>query len=156
MKQDQQPLAGISQCHEVMIQYKRPLFDTLKRISSSETAVTILKEFLGDQSLDYKEFFWVMLLSNANQVLGISTIGVGSTRAVGVNIREILQLALLSNATGVVVAHNHTGGTLHPSEADKECTLKIKGALHLVDITLLDHLILTTEGYYSFSDEKEL
>ncbi len=156
MKQDQQKRAKATQCHEVTIHYKRPLFDNQKRISSSETAVAILREFIGNHSLDYKEFFWVLLLSNANQVLGISTIGVGSTRAVGVNIREILQLALLSNATGVVVAHNHTGGTLTPSDADKECTRKIKGALGLVDINLLDHLILTTEGYYSFSDDQEL
>lgn len=156
MKRDQKNQKKLSKCHEVMIYYKRPLFDQKKRINSSETVVAVLREFVGDTSLDYKEFFWVILLSNANQVLAISTIGVGSTRAVGVNIREILQLALLSNATGVVVAHNHTSGTLKPSEADRECTLKIKGALGLVDINLLDHLILTTEGYYSFSDEKEL
>lgn len=156
MKQDLKKRRKTLQCHEVTIHYKRPLFDQEKRISSSETGEAILRDFIGDDSLDYKEFFWVLLLSNANQVLGICTTGMGSTRAVGVNIREIVQLALLSNATAVVVAHNHTGGTLAPSDADKECTRKIKNALGLVDIHLLDHLILTSEGYYSFSDEKLL
>lgn len=156
MKQDQQAGDKHFICHEVSIIYHRPLFDNSKRISSSETVIAILRDYLGNLSLDYKEYFWVLLLSRANQVLGISTTGVGNTTSVGVNIREIVQLALLSNATAVVVAHNHTGGTLTPSEADKNCTEKIKAALNLVDIKLLDHLILTSEGYYSFSDEKEL
>ena len=68
------------------------------------------------------------------------------------NVKEIYQLALLSNASAVVVAHNHPSGKLKPSTADKDLTQKLKEAFKLLDITLLDHLILTSEGFSSFSD----
>mgnify|MGYP000619166385 FL=1 len=107
---------------------------------------------MDNNRIDYKEFFWVLLLTNANQVLGVSEISVGSTTGVSVNIKEIYQLALLSNASAVIVAHNHPSGKLTPSTADKNITEKLQKALKLLDIILLDHLILTSEGFVSFSD----
>lgn len=65
----------------------------------------------------------------------------------------ILQGALLTNATWVILAHNHPSGNLKPTEPDKFITEKIKKALTVMDLNLLDHLIVTMESYFSFADE---
>ena len=145
-------LSGISTFNEVQIHYERPIFNTKRVVKCSEDSERILRDFLDNKRIDYKEFFWVLLLTNANQILGISEIGIGNTTGVTVNVKEIYQLALLSNASAVVVAHNHPSGKLKPSTADKDLTQKLKEAFKLLDITLLDHLILTSEGFSSFSD----
>ncbi|WP_292942880.1 JAB domain-containing protein [Olleya sp. UBA1516] len=142
----------IIKCHEVQIHYKRPFFNIIKKVSSSEDSEKLLRSFIDIERIDYKEFFWVLLLTNANQVIGVSEIAVGNTSGVMVNIKEIYQLALLANASAIIVAHNHPSGKLTPSEADKRLTQKLSNASKLLDITLLDHLILTSEGFVSFSD----
>lgn len=145
-------LSEISTFNEVQIHYERPIFNTNRVVKCSEDSERILREFLDHKRIDYKEFFWVLLLTNANQVLGISEIGIGNTTGVAVNSKELYQLALLSNASAIVVAHNHPSGKLTPSTADKNLTQRLKEAFKLLDITLLDHLILTSEGFVSFSD----
>lgn len=142
----------IYKCHEIEIHYKRPVFDSGQKVSSSDDSEKILRSFIDARRIDYKEFFWVLLLTNANQVVGISEISVGNTTGVSVNIKEIYQLALLANAPAIIVAHNHPSGKLSPSESDKRLTKKLSEASKLLDITLLDHLILTSEGFVSFSD----
>ncbi|WP_299884389.1 RadC family protein [uncultured Lacinutrix sp.] len=139
-------------CHEVQIHYKRPLFDTEKKIKSSTDTESILRDFIDTKRIDHKEFFWVILLTNASQVINISEIGVGSSNGVSVNVKEICQLALLSNAMRIIIAHNHPSGTLEPSQADRQLTQKLKQTLNLLDIELLDHLIITSESYISFVD----
>ena len=138
--------------NEVQIHYQRPIYDTNLTVKCSEDSERILREFLDNKRIDYKEFFWVLLLTNANQVLGISEIGIGNTTGVTVNLKEIYQLALLANASAIVVAHNHPSGKLVASISDKKLTTKLKEALKLLDITLLDHLILTSESFISFSN----
>lgn len=152
MKQKNQTKSDASICHEVQIHYKRPLFDAERNIKSSIDMEAILRDFIDAKRIDHKEFFWIVLLSNANQVLGLSEIGVGSSNVVAINIKEICQLALLANATRVIACHNHTSGRLVPSEADRQLTKKLTKALKLLDIELLDHLIITSEGYASFVD----
>lgn len=144
--------SAIAKCHEVQIHYKRPLFNLDNKVSSSEDSERILRAFIDSKRIDYKEFFWVMLLTNANQIVGISEISVGNTTGVSVNVKEIYQLALLKNASAIIVAHNHPAGKLSPSETDRKLTKKLTDASQLLDITLLDHLILTSEGFVSFSD----
>lgn len=138
--------------NEVQIHYKRPIYDTNCKVASSEDSERILRAFIDPKRIDYKEFFWVLLLTNANQVIGISEIAVGNTTGVSVNIKEIYQLALLANAPAIIVAHNHPSGKLKPSEADKRLTKRLSNASKLLDILLLDHIILTSEGFVSFSD----
>jgi DNA repair protein RadC len=64
----------------------------------------------------------------------------------------ILQLALMSNATSIILSHNHPSGTLKPSQGDKDITEKIRDACKYHDFSLLDHIIVTSEGYFSFSE----
>ncbi len=142
------------QQHEVEIHYKRPVLNDNLKIKSSEDSVRLLRQFIDTKRIDYKEFFWVLLLNNSNQLLGISEIAVGSTNGVTVNIKEVFQLALLTNATCIIVAHNHPSGKLKASEADKRITQKLMKASKLLDLTFLDHLIITSEDFMSYSDSK--
>jgi len=69
------------------------------------------------------------------------------------DVRLILSVALKTLASGLILAHNHPSGNLKPSEADKQITSKIRQAAKLLDIELLDHIIISSEGYYSFTDD---
>ncbi len=143
----------IHMVHEVSIVYKRPLYDEQMKITKSSDAANIFRKIIDEHRIDYKEIFCVMLLSRANQVLGVSEIGSGSTAGVVMNSIELFQLAILSNASGIIICHNHPSGNLNPSEQDIEYTRKLKEAAKLLDISLLDHVIISSEGHYSFSDE---
>ena len=136
----------------IEIHYKRPLFESMRWITRANDASDMLREFACNNRIDLKEFFWVILLNHANRVLGISEIAVGTTSGVLVSIKEICQLALLTSSTQIVVAHNHPSGRLAASKNDLEMTFKIKEALRLFDIRLLDHIIITSESFLSFSN----
>lgn len=73
-----------------------------------------------------------------------------------VDIRMVLKEALLANATNIALAHNHPSGNLRPSREDDRLTDKVKQAAKLLDITLIDHVIVTNDGYYSYQDEGRL
>jgi DNA repair protein RadC len=92
----------------------------------------------------------VLLLNRANRVLGCLKLSKGGLTGTVVDLRILLK----AMASGIIIAHNHPSGNLKPSDADRELTSQIKQAGKLLDITLLDHLILGTEGdYVSFADE---
>ncbi|MCK8479035.1 JAB domain-containing protein [Psychroserpens algicola] len=145
-------VAHIMGCHEIEICYKRPLFNKMTLIKSSEDADNVLREFVNLKRIDLKEFYWVMLLSQSNRVLGISEIGSGTITGVATNLKEVYQLVLMTNSSALIVCHNHPSGNLKPSQSDKEVTEKLQKLADLIDVTLLDHLIITSEGYFSFSD----
>ena len=149
----QLPSTAVFSSSEIQIHYKRPLYDSMSYITHAGDADRILKTFIDMHRIDLKEFFWVVLLNQANRVLGISEIAMGTTSGVLVNVKEICQLALLTCATHLIVCHNHPSGNLSASVSDKEMTTKIKEALTLFDITLLDHIIITSESFYSFANE---
>lgn len=140
-------------CSEVEIHYKRPLFSEMKTIATAQDVNTILRSYINPKLIDVKEFFWVVFLSRANCVLGISTINCGDVHGVTVNIREILQLTLLTHASQIIVAHNHPSGKLKPSKKDEDITKKIADGVALFDVKLLDHLIITSESFLSFANE---
>lgn len=146
------PSEELLSCSQIEIHYKRPIYGSMKSITCAEDADVILKNYIDINLMDVKEFFWVMFLSRANRVLGISTIGCGGISGVIVNIREIFQLTLLTHASQIIVAHNHPSGKLIPSEKDKQLTEKLEQGLSLFDVKLLDHLILTSESFLSFAD----
>ena len=124
---------------------------TAPMITGSEMAGRCFSESWED--IEYIERFKVMLLNRANRVKGIITTGMGGTAACAVDTKIILQAAILSNSTGIIIAHNHPSGNLTPSDADRKITEQIKQACKFQDITLLDHLIITQNGNYSFADE---
>lgn len=124
-----------------------------EKIKSSQDAYEILIKSWNKGTLELYEEFKIILLNNANEVLGIYPLSKGGITGTVVDIRLILSVALKCNAVGIILAHNHPSGTLNPSDSDKTITRKIKNASEFMDIKLLDHLIITKNGYFSFSDD---
>lgn len=141
------------QMHEVEIIYTGSKLPVPIRITSSLDTIVVLRACYDARKLDYKEMFHVILLNKANYCLGVSIIGVGATDQVTVNIKEIFQLALKTNASGIILSHNHPSGNKEPSEGDKLLTRRVKDGAKSLDIVLLDHIIITSMDYYSFADE---
>lgn len=126
------------------------------KITSSLKAYDIFLSSWSKETIELQEEFKVMLLNNSNEVLGIYPMSKGGITGCVVDVRLIFAVALKCNATGIMLAHNHPSGKLKPSEADLTITSKIKSGSNLLDILLLDHLIITKNGFYSFSDEGNL
>ena len=124
-----------------------------KQVVDSYTAYKIFKESFSDDTIDYRETFKVLYLNHNCQVLGCSTISEGGITNTLADVRMILQGALLTNATGMILAHNHPSGSIRPSRQDDELTRKIVEAANLMDIKVNDHIILTNEEFYSYCDE---
>ena len=142
--------------YEVEIHYKRPLFESMTPIKSAEDANRMLRSYINKAKIDLKECFWVLLLTNANRLLGISEVAVGTSTGVLINTKEILQLALLTHANTIIVAHNHPSGKLSFSESDKKQTQRLQELAKIMEINLLDHIIITSESFLSFANEGEL
>ena len=140
---------------EVELSYK-PKFQKQHKVVSSEDAYKYLLPTYKEGTICYKEYFKVLFLNQANQVLGYTLISEGGITETSVDIRIILQAALLTNSVALVLAHNHPSGNPRPSRQDMEITKQVKEAAKLMRITVIDHLILTDAGYYSFADEGEL
>ena len=122
------------------------------KICASKDAANILNTVFED-CIQHHEEFYVMLLNRSNRVLGISCISKGGIAGTVVDVKIILQTALKANASGLIVAHNHPSGNLTASTQDTKITEKLKTACKILDLSLLDHLIITDEGYLSFADE---
>ena len=140
---------------EVKLSYKSTT-KSRNTIKTSADAHRILLPTYKEGTMDYKEYFKVLFLNQANHVLGYTLISEGGITETSVDVRVILQAALLTNSVAIILAHNHPSGNLKPSQEDIKITRVIKEAATLMRITVLDHLILTSEGYYSFTDEGQL
>lgn len=124
----------------------------LKTISSSNDAADVARMCFDADTMDWTESFIVIALNNANKVLGFYKVSSGGVTATIADPKVIFQFALLSNASYILVAHNHPSGNLQPSNADKAITEKIANAAKLLDMRLLDHIIVTDEGHFSFQE----
>jgi DNA repair protein RadC len=103
---------------------------------------------------DYKhEVFAVLFLNRANKINHFQIISEGGMTGTVADPRIILKKALEEDAVNLILCHNHPSGSLKPSRADEDLTLKIKEAAKYFDIKVLDHLIVSDDGYYSFADE---
>ncbi len=119
-------------------------------ISDSDSAANLLREDLND--LDHEES-WVLYLNNCNRPLDKLMITVGSIASTIIDHRRIVKQALLCNATRIILFHNHPSGNPLPSKADITETEKLKKACDLFEISLLDHIIIAEDSFYSFADE---
>lgn len=119
-------------------------------IRSSRDIAEYLKISLQD--LNY-EVFGIVFLNRANKIRHFEIISRGGITGTVADPRIILKKALETEATSIVLTHNHPSGNLRPSRADEEITQKIKHAAEFMDITVLDHIIVSEEGYFSFADE---
>jgi DNA repair protein RadC len=126
------------------------------KITSVQKAAEILLSTWDNDTIELQEEFKVMFLNRANLVLGIYPLSKGTTSGTLVDVKLIFGAALKSNASGIIITHNHPSGNLKPSDADIDLTKKIKKCADFLDITLIDHIIVTKNGYFSFSNEKLL
>lgn len=122
------------------------------KITSSEIAANLLREIWSSQ-IEVREEFIILLMDRSNRVLGYQNLSKGGITGTVADIRLMLSVALESLASGIIVAHNHPSGNIRPSQSDLQLTRKLKDAAKLMDISLLDHIILTKESYYSFADD---
>ena len=94
-------------------------------------------------------------MDSRNQLITVETFESGTVNRSVVYPRKVVERALYNHAVGIIIAHNHPSGTLQPSQDDKEITKAIKDALKTVEITLLDHVIIGNNDYYSFRNNNE-
>jgi len=99
------------------------------------------------------EIFAVLYLNRANKIKHSEIISEGGITGTVADPRIILKKALENDAVSIILCHNHPSGSLKPSRADEELTKKINEAASYFDIKVLDHIIVSEEGYYSFADE---
>jgi DNA repair protein RadC len=123
------------------------------KINSVKDCYQLLKELWNENTIEMQEEFKVMLLNRGNKVIGIYQASAGGLTGTVADPRLILAAAIKSLAVSIILSHNHPSGNLKPSRADEELTQKIKVAASYHDIRVIDHIIITSEGYYSFADE---
>ena len=131
---------------------RRQIADVLERkqISSSADGFRFFQPIIGD--LPHEEF-WILLLNRHNKIIGHQRISQGGVAGTVADLKIIFKSALDILASSIIAAHNHPSGNLRPSQADKNLTTKMVEAGKIIDIQVLDHLIVTSGGYYSFADE---
>jgi DNA repair protein RadC len=155
MKTEIENIKGVS---EVTLSYKTNVNPKDRaKVTSSKDAYTLFFDTWNKNTIEHVEEFKILLMNRSNSVLGILLISKGGISGTVTDVRIIFQSALKSNASGIILCHNHPSGNVNPSESDRRITQKINEAGKILDIQLLDHLvILPIEGYYSFADEGTL
>ena len=129
---------------QITVSYKDADSSRRTLIRSSKDSYNILRSIYED-CMQHHEECWVMFLNNSGKLLGVSCVSQSGINAALVDIRIILQTALVSHATSIILSHNHPSGN--------SLTSRLKKACETLDIQLLDHIILTEDSYLSYSDE---
>ena len=144
-----------NQIAEISISYTPSRYNQAK-ILSTQDAYDVLKEFFARETISLQEQFVVMYLNSCQNILGIYKASKGGITGTVADIRLILGVALKSASISFIIAHNHPSGNLQPSLADEMITKKLKDAAELLEVNLLDHLIVSDTGFYSFADEGKM
>lgn len=121
--------------------------------NSSLLAAKVLLNAWDKNKIELQEQFKILLLNQTKKVLGISEISTGGVSATIVDPKLVYVTALKAHACSIILSHNHPSGNLKPSNADIVLTQKLQKAGQFLDLPVVDHIIITTEGYYSFADE---
>ena len=155
---DFKQIKGIGQAKSIIIAAALELGRRRQASSSLEKIVVRssrdIAEYLQATLKDYNyEVFAVVFLNRANKINHFEIISKGGITGTVADPRIILKKALEEDATSIVLCHNHPSGNLQPSRADEELTRKIKEAANYLDIKIIDHIIVSEEGFYSFADE---
>lgn len=140
---------------EIKVSYSSGNRDKVK-ITNSKDSYELLLSCWSKKTIELQEEFKVLLLNRNHQVLGIYPLSKGGVSGVVVDAKLVFSVALKCNASSIIIAHNHPSGNLKPSEADLRLTEKLKEAGKYLDIMVLDHIILSKKGYYSFADESQM
>lgn len=128
---------------------RRYLLQNNRRIASAKDVYDELISFANKR----QEYFLVITLDGASHIINTRTIFIGTLNQSIVHPREVFADAISDRSAGIIIAHNHPSGTLQASRSDILITQRLQEVAKIVGIELLDHVILTKDGYYSFADE---
>ncbi len=140
---------------ELVYKTKIKIKDRVK-INDCESGQQYCRALFSEDSIEHIEKFYIVLLNRNNQVLGWKKISQGGVNGTIADPKVILQAAIISNASAIILTHNHPSGATKPSHADVALTQKIKQASLLHDINVIDHIIITEDSFYSFANEGNL
>jgi DNA repair protein RadC len=150
-------LTLFNQVSEIQITYRNAIPSAYRpKITCSDDAYLVFQANWDPNTIDMREEFKVLALNRANQVLGIIPVSAGGVAGTVVDPKIVFGAALKALASSIVLGHNHPSSNLTPSEADIRLTQKLKEAGQALDLPVIDHLIVTKEGFYSFADERIL
>lgn len=141
---------------QVRLSYVSDVTVEKQKVSDPASSSEIFRKTYADGEIDYQESFKVAYLNRAMKILGIHTISTGGTSSTVVDSKIIFSGALLANASSIILCHNHPSGNLKPSPQDDSLTKKLVAAGNVLDIKVIDHIILSTDGYFSYADEGRL
>ena len=139
-------------CPEIELKLKRGEVKKMQ-IKTSVDCYKALKMFFDEDTIELTETFIAIYLNRSNNTIGWMKVSSGGITGTIVDQRIVLGTALKAAATAIILAHNHPSGNLQPSQSDIDLTTRMKAAATFMDITIIDHLIVTDENYYSFADE---
>lgn len=130
--------------------------EELYSIRTSEDVAKIARLCFDADMIEWVESVVVIALNRAGKAIGFYKASQGGLTGTVCDPRVIMQFALLSNATSIIIAHNHPSGNLRPSDDDNKMTQRIKNAGDILEIKLLDHVIITANSFYSYADNGTL
>ena len=143
----------VYKCCEMQISYSTKVKAT-ERITAitSEALADAFRKFYPDGTIEYCEIMYAALLDNQFRIIGIIRCSEGVLDSAPFNFKKIMQAALLCNAKAIAICHNHPSGSLTPSTLDKDGTRKLMEMCRVMQYKFVDHVILTSESYFSFND----
>lgn len=137
---------------ELSVIYK-PTTRNSPQITSTEDAHRLIRSLWDEEAISLQEHFMAFFFNRANRLIGYRVISTGTMNTCIVDVKLLVSLALHCLCESVIIAHNHPSGNLKPSAQDESITKKVKEALALIDVKLMDHFILTREAYVSFAED---
>lgn len=146
--------SGLNRVAEIKLTYRSRVKPSERpQVTNSADSAELLRRSWDTGKIEFVEQFKVLLLNRANRVLGIYELSTGGVAGTVADPKLIFAAALKACASAIVLSHNHPSGNTKPSAADLQLTKKMKQGGELLDIVVLDHIILTSETYYSIADE---
>lgn len=121
-----------------------------KKITTSHEVYEYFQPIMGDIS---HEEFWILMLNRANKIIERQKISQGGMAGTVIDVKIVFRKALEAKASSIILCHNHPSGNISPSKSDIEITKKLYNAGKTMDISILDHIILTDHDYFSFADK---
>jgi DNA repair protein RadC len=141
------------QLSEIHVTYKSKVkFSDMRTVATSKDAEEAFRS-VWSNGMEFREEFYILLLNRANRIIGWYRVSEGGTTGTVVDPKIIFSIALKCHACGIMLAHNHPSGNTTPSIQDIDLTKKVVAGGKLLEISVLDHLIITSEKFLSFSDE---
>lgn len=126
------------------------------RITGSKDVADLLRKDYEEGEIETQEYFKVLYLNQANKFIGIHTVSMGGVASTVVDAKLVFGGALTAKASAIILCHNHPSGQLKPSAQDDALTRRLVDGAKVLDIKVLDHIVLTADGYYSYTDEGRL